>query len=806
MRSRSSKSSFSSSRETALAGLILALLVWLFLFPVLTGGRVWLPTRLLFHVYPYRALSTETPPPWNPLMWDGAAQFGVWRLYTAKMWREGWLPLWNPHQGMGYPLYANSQSAIFYPPNALFAWLQEQAFGWLAGWHLWWAGMGTWLLMRRQAGMGFASALVGAIAFTFSLWMVTWQYLPSVPATASWLPWVVLTAARWAAQPTLRRATWWGATMGFCLLAGHLQIAFYVLGAGVLVVVCLAFLCRGNLSPNPSPTGRGKQGVLPSLVGKGGKGAGLTTDNLSPVSPPARRGVIAASFVFAFVLALALSAPQVLPAVEMSRFSHRRAPATAEGYSAYVGSAMPLAHLVTLFLPDFFGHPGVARTDAPDVSTYWGKGNAAEFACFVGVPALLLAALGLFSRRSAWRLYALLLAVLAMLLALGTPLNALLYFGVPGFSGTGSPARVLVLWAFGVALLAGAGMDGLTVASRKQWLSATGVLLALFVTGTLSARALSAEALGEEAFAELFSSQAPLLLQGLALSALAVGAVLFGQKRGWSSLFTHTVPVACVLGSLWMAGMGYNPPASAQSIYPNTPLVERLQSLTDGKWRIFAVQKGWSLYRAPLAILPPNLATAAGLYDLQIYDSLMPLHAKRWLDGLNGRDSAPVENGNMALGWRAPADLLADMGVRYVLSLQPLAEHGLRLILDSPEGKLYEVSGSRSWVRAADGRECAFRWQGCNRLQVSLPDGARELHVMQTFYPGWKAEPSGTIEPLDGVFQRVQVADGVQEITLRFAPELLKVCLYLALVATGWLAGCACFTGRRLRAENRNME
>lgn len=764
MRSRSNRFSFSSFRETALAGLILALLVWLFFFPVLTGGRVWLPTRLLFHVYPYRALATEAPPPWNPLMWDGAAQFGVWRLYTAKMWREGWLPLWNPHQGMGYPLYANSQSAIFYLPNVLFVWLQENAFGWLAAWHLWWAGMGTWVLLRRQTGTGFASALAGGIAFAFSLWMVTWQYLPTVPATASWLPWVVLAAAHWVEQPCVRRATWWGATMGFCLLAGHLQIAFYVLGAGMLLVACLTFRHRKNPTPAPSPTGR---------------------------------GVIAGSFVLAIALALALSAPQVLPAVEMSRLSHRRAPATAEGYSAYVGSTMPLAHLITLFLPEFFGHPGVARADAPDASTYWGKGNYAEFACFMGIPALLLAALGVFCCRSAWRFYALLLVAVAMLLALGTPLNALLYFGVPGFSGTGSPARVLVLWAFGTSLLAGMGMEQLAAASRKQWLLATGVLLLLFVTGVVSARLLTTKALGEEVFSELFSSQAPLLLQGIALSVLTVGVMLIGRKRGWTPLLTHGVPVACVLGSLWVVDVGYNPTAPRESVYPSSPFVERLQSLANSKWRVFAVQNGWSLYRAPQAILPPNLATALGLYDLQIYDSLMPLHAKRWLDRLNGRDSAPVENGNMALGWRAPADRLAKAGVRYVLSLQPLTENGLRLITDSAEGKLYEVAGARSWVRAADGRECPTRWRGCNRLDVSVPDEARELHVMQTFYPGWKVEPSGTIELLDGTFQRVRIPVGVREITLRFAPELLKVCLYLALVSVGWLCGWTAFAASR---------
>jgi hypothetical protein len=776
MRSRLNRFSFSSFRETALAGLILALLVWLFLFPVLTGGRVWLPTRLLFQVYPYRALATETPPPWNPLMWDGAAQFGVWRLYTAQMWSQGWLPLWNPHQGMGYPLYANSQSAIFYPPNALFVWLRERAFGWLAALHLWWAGMGVWLLLRRQVGVGFAAALGGAIAYAFSLWMITWQYLPSVPATASWLPWVVLTTARWSVQPDVRRATCWGAAMGLCLLAGHLQIAFYVLGAGLLLAmyrIVVHIFNRGNSASVPeaaaSQTGTWTTALL------------------------------------ALALALALSAPQVLPAVEMSRLSHRRAPATSEGYSAYVGSAMPVAHLVTLFLPDFFGHPGVSRTDAPDISTYWGKGNYAEFACFVGIPVLLLAVLGAWGYRSFWRVYALLLAILAMLLALGTPLNALLYFGVPGFSATGSPARVLVLWTFGMAMLAAMGADRLACASRKEWLLTSGVLAVLLAVSLFAARAMTLQALGKEAFSELLGAQMPMLVQGIALALMGAGTVVFGSKRQWNHLLTQSILTVCVLGSLWLAGAGYNPTAPPESVYPTTPLLQKAQTLTEGRWRVFAVQDSWSLYRAPRAILPPNLATAAGLYDLQVYDSLMPLRAKRWLDGLNGRDSAPVENGNMALGWRAPVESLAQAGVKAVLSVQPLAEAGLRPIAVSAEGYLYEVTGARSWVRTEDGRECLFRWQGCNRLQITLPEAAKVLHVMQTFYPGWNVEPWGEIEPMDDVFQRVRLPAGVQSVTLRFAPDLLKVCLYFALIGAGWLT-CVCFMSRMFRAENRNME
>lgn len=758
MKWRLNRSASSNFKQSLVAAIILALLVFFFLFSVLLGGRVWLPLELLFHTYPYRGEVEQVSIPWNPLMWDGVAQFGVWRTYTARAWRDGWIPLWNPHQGFGYPLYANSQSAIFYPLNLLHVWLGEYAFGWLAAWHLWWAGWGTWLLLRHRVGAGFVASLIGAVVYMFSLWMVAWQFLPTLPATASWLPWVVMAAAWWSLQPNLSRSLAWGIAMGMCLLAGHLQVAFYVLLAGVLAASLLSFAERQSHHP-----------LWQRLLG----------------------------LAVAAAIALAWSAPQLLPAVELSLYSHRRAPATAEGYSAYVGGAMPFAHLVTLFLPDFFGHPTVARTDMPDASTYWSKGNYAEFACFVGVPTLALMLAGLLAYRSPWRIYAVGIATLALMLALGTPLNALFYYGVPGFSGTGSPARALVLWAFGAAVLASLGMERLSQASHRQIAFALGEIGLLIATSLGAAERWTSTALGADAFDQIFTAQLPILFQGLALTLLAIGVVWLGAKKGWHSSWTQSVAIACVVGSLWGAGLGYNSAATSANFYPETPLLSQLKSLTGDQWRVFALQQSWSLYRSPGAILPPNLATIYGLYDLQVYDSLMPLHAKRELDRLNERDSAPVENGNMALGWRAPAKQLADMGVRYLLALRPLEERGVRLVAHSQEGYLYELIGARHWVRTAEGNECTFRWIGGNRLYIEVPKRTEAIHVLQTFYPGWKAYPSASVRLLGSAFQEVRLLSPTTSVQLHFAPDLLRFSLYLTLLAAGISVACVVANGRR---------
>src|SRR5512140_3669432 len=72
-------------------------------------------------------------------------QFVPWRDYAFDLLRQGQLPLWNPFNGAGAPLFANYQTALLYPLNwpgfvLPLAWSMSVTAVlhlFLAGWGLW---------------------------------------------------------------------------------------------------------------------------------------------------------------------------------------------------------------------------------------------------------------------------------------------------------------------------------------------------------------------------------------------------------------------------------------------------------------------------------------------------------------------------------------------------------------------------------------------------------------------------------------------------------------------------------------------
>ena len=563
---------------------VLALLPCLLLAPVVFGGDVFLPADLLRDIAPWRA-APNAQVPWNPLMWDGMAEFYPWRMFAAETLRSGFLPLWNPHQFCGTPFAANAQSAVLYPLNLVFCVLPvARAFGVSVLLHLFLTGGFLYAFLRSPAlGLGRGAALLGAVAWQMCHWQVVWLELPTFLCVSCWLPLALLLVDRAAERPTARRAAALGLCLGVMLLAGHLQIAFYCLA---LTTAYAVFRIVPRLKTHWKP--------------------------------------LAGAALLAAALLLGLAAPQLLPSVELSRMSHRAGGAvTLAAYAGYVRLAVPPIHLATLFAPGFYGSP--TRGTYWGVGTNGGPGAYMENALYGGVLPLLLAIFALITTwrtQPAARFFAG-AALAALLLALGTPLNGILFFGLPGWAQTGSPGRILVLWSFCLPVLAAVGLDSLLkrfdARALTQSAAAFGVLAAavfafaaVWITRTAPAGTLAANLAAE--------SDVWRLPVGVLLGA---AAALWLHRRGSlapSRLGGAMVTLTAI--DLLAAGYGFNRTAPAAAVYPVTPVIAFLQAHKAGG-RIMPLNKRWSFYGPPPAILPPNSAMVYGLDDTQGYDSLL---------------------------------------------------------------------------------------------------------------------------------------------------------------------------------------
>lgn len=761
--------------------LLLILLPCLLLWRVAFLGDVLLPADLLSDVAPWRNPSATLHVPWVPLQWDGIAEFYPWRHFAATTLRHGFLPLWNPHQFCGTPFVANSQSAVFYPLNLLFALMPTaRAFGVSAILHLILSGLFMYGFLRSRAiGYGRSAAALGGVAWQISAWQVSWLALPTFLCVSAWLPLALWLTDRVAARPTAVRAAALGLCLGMMLLGGHVQIAFYCL----LLVIAYAIFRAAQLFRTDARSAA-------RFVGLG---------------------------IGALALSVGLALPQLLPTVELSHMSHRAGGTpTWAGYQTYVSLALPAANLITLFLPKFFGSP--TQGNYWGIGTNGGAGAYMENACYIGILSLLLAIIGIIAlwRTSAHIKFFAGAALVAMLLALGTPLDAVFFFGIPGFAASGSPGRILVLWTFCAAVLAAGGVHALFQSAANsdktvmRSLAAFGVLLiaavattVIWIRGNAPSDTLATNLSAE---ADIWRLPVGILLGGVAAYALWRRGTL--AMRGLGSALT-----LLVAADLLAVNLGFNHTVNRSAVYPVTPAISYLRQHSSGQ-RIMPINRSWSLTDAPKAVLPPNSATVYGLLDTQGYDSLFTRQYIEWATKLDGGSSAPPENGNMVFTYNAGAQMAEEAAAKYVVTLGPLAgaKPSLSLKFHDGETYIYEDSAAQPRIRSASGSAIThIEEDSPTRLRIVAPVDARSVIVADQWYPGWRASVNGMraqIEASPSIFRTVAwqpqpdgTTHGDVTIAMRYAPESFCVGLYALCVALGIVAGLAA-AGARRRTDN----
>jgi hypothetical protein len=121
--------------------------------------------------------------------------FGIFSYPLAAYFRDrfwhGEIPLWNPLNNCGIPFLAQWNTQVLYPP-ALFYLIfpLSWSLGVFCLLHLFWGGLGMFLLARDWSRNSLAAAFAG-IVFAFNGLMLGSLIWPGLVAALGWMPWVV---------------------------------------------------------------------------------------------------------------------------------------------------------------------------------------------------------------------------------------------------------------------------------------------------------------------------------------------------------------------------------------------------------------------------------------------------------------------------------------------------------------------------------------------------------------------------------------------------------------------------------------
>ncbi len=350
--------------------------------------------------------------------------YPYWEAAAGAL-REARLPLWNPDLFMGAPLLANSQVGFFYPLNWPVWLLFDTPTAAKASiiLHVMIASFGTYLLGRRSLNLSKGGAILGAILFGLGGYLSAQVEHINQAQGMAWMPWMLLVVSNW--EPAVRdwgrlagKAVGVATFFGLQLLAGHTQTTF-ITGVGLGMWVAVEW--GGAMVASRRLQGTGEERV----------------------SPIRRTGLILGALVLGVVLAVVLAGIQLLPTLELTGLSRRQ-------------GGLPIDEALSFSL-----HPLLfARALLP---TY-GQIPYAEYIAYVPVIGLILAVVGIGYLRFNWRVWLpLSLVILGIFLAFGkyNPLVRDYVMHVPGFALFRAPARWMVLYSLGVALLAGLGWDSI---------------------------------------------------------------------------------------------------------------------------------------------------------------------------------------------------------------------------------------------------------------------------------------------------------------------------------------------------------
>jgi hypothetical protein len=678
-------------------------------------------------------------------------QFYPWREYAFDLLRAGHLPLWNPLNGAGAPLFANYQSSLLYPlswpgfvlPLALTMTVTAILHLFIAGWGLWKLGgtLGFSALGRGLSGLAFG--MTGYL-------MARLGTYPMIQA-AAWLPWMLWAGLRLLETGRPRTAGRLALFTGLLLLAGHAQTAWYSL------LLVGAFALWWTLTHRPFRWRR-----LVSVIGCLALGAGI-------------------------------AALQLIATAELLSQSQRSA---GVAYDFAMNYSYSPARILNLFAPNAFGTPADG--------SYITGGAFFEDAVYVGlIP--LTAALGAVV---SWALHLrgrerhpatatvpfwVLVVLIGFVMALGTntPVFPFLYQHIPTFNLFQGPERWHLWTVVGLSVLAGIGGSIWSrSARRRKWgaratvACGAAMLIALAALIVAPTDARSAVGLLEKA------------VFGVGLLGMLGGILTLLQPKPDTAAhgrWAFAVLVVVAFDLAW-ASWGLNPTVPASFYAPtDTPVPQargywpqnQEDSLKFERYFRFdnyltAVAARDEIRKSEL----PNLNLIDRWPLLNNFEPLLVGHFADYIDLIeaNSSDNAALLHG-AGVGYTMTQDTVQPVPRAWLVSsvCWHTSQADMNTALSDPAWQPYgqlHMLGDGGCAPAADSPGTVTSLvDNANSVSVSV-DAARSgwLVLADTDYPGWHASIDGVETPIyraNLAFRAVQVDSSVHEVRFDYNPPWL---------------------------------
>jgi len=732
-----------------------------------------------------------------PFFRDLAAYFYPIKFSVAGSFKAGHLPLWEPHMATGFPILAEFQSAVFYPPSVIFYLVPFFAaiqFSYV--FHYAVAASGSYVLLRSWTQPIYL-CVIGSILFSFGGTMVSLTNLLNHFQSAVWLPWLVYC---WERAVENKR---WSTLVVFSmvavcqLLAGSPEV--FAFSAALLVLDSVRMYRKGQ------------SGFVSCYV---------------------------ARFSAAGLMIMGIAMVQLLPTAELILQSRRDHAIPAP--EAFAWSLRPWA-LIGLFLPML----------EPDTSLSVGV----RLLLTDRLPLLLSNYLGniavfgfcswLFTARMRERLVIAGLIAISLLCAFGsyTPVYPELYKWLPGFHSIRFPEKfyfiTFAILVLGIIRGIGALTDGDNC--RTTVIILLGVPMGWLVIYLLVR--LNPILLGhwiqplEWAHATLNPASIAAILfsmeKQIAISVLLAGIFLLHHLKLLRAGLWQILLVLVVFVDLSVANKPLhflrdkNRIQDAPRILEKPPTHARIFYYPPGNnlHPSFVSVTGQPSYEKGTEVALNNLLPNAGLmYGFEYFQDIDALGRRSYTDFLNFINGlAPERRGK----------LLQVLNVKYVVTFHALNVKGLKLLHEFPEhySRMYEVTDSvpRTYLASHPvydpdpistlrrlstdmfdparevvidapirlERETEFR--GTANIELYQNDRVRitaRLHepgilvLTDAFYPGWKVyvdKHPKRILRANYLFRGVELTPGNHTVEFVYDPASFKIGLFISLMTLALL-------------------